>query len=193
MDFTSPCTPKPIPLPHGTPSSPLAHKRRRLPNGEPQFVFVTPSVPPLPSTPFRFAPGSGEVVGDEPAVQHLLSTVVDREQYSKRMLHVESHKKRQEFVAREQSDKQTKDSYGRHIIAYQLWWDHTYQPSLLQQDPGLQRLPAFPITAAKATMFLAYESTRAKVFHPSLLFLSADHDNCSGNLGTQIKSFQTQH
>jgi hypothetical protein len=130
MDFTSPCTRKPIPLPCGTPSSPLAHTWRCLPNGE-QFIVFTPPVPPLPLTPFRFAPGSGEVVGDEPAVLPLPSMVVDREQYSMRMLHAKSHKKWQEFVAREQNDKQTKDSYGRHIMAYQLWWDHVYQPQQL--------------------------------------------------------------
>jgi hypothetical protein len=111
------------------------------------------------------------------------------------MLHAESHKKRQEFVAWEQSDKQMKDSYGRHITAYQLWWDHIYQPQQLQKDPELQHLPAFPIRAAKATMFLAYESTQPKVCcPPSLLLLtSSDLVNCSTNLGAQLKPCRTRH
>jgi hypothetical protein len=165
-----------------------------LPNGKPQFIVFIPPVPPLPLAPFCFAPGSGEVVGDEPAVLLLLSMVVDQEQYSMQMLHAESHKKWQEFVAREQNNKQMKDSYGRHIMAYQLWWDHIYQLQQLQKDPELQCLPAFPITAAKAIMFLAYESTWPKVRRlPSLLLLtSSDLFNCSVNLGARLKPCRTR-
>lgn len=194
MDFTSPCIPKLIPLPCGTPSFLLAHKWHCLPNSKPQFVVFMPPVPSLLLTPFCFAPGSGEVAGDEPAVLPLLSTVVDWEQYSMQMLHAELHKKWQEFVTQEQSNKQTKDSCGRHITAYQLWWDHIYQLQELQKDLELQHLPAFLITAVKATMFLAYESMWPKVCClPSLLLLvSSDLFNCSANLGTQLKSKSCQ-
>lgn len=171
MGPSSPSMPKPIAiLHHGPPSSPLAHKRRRLASGEAQFIPFTPPGSPLPRTPFCFAPSSGEAINDEADVMLSPLTLADREQYSKRMLHMESHKKRQEYVAQEQNDKGTKDSYARHIAAYQLWWDHTYQPPLLHSDTSRERLPAFPITAGKAMMFLDYESTRPKVNH-SILFL----------------------
>jgi hypothetical protein len=162
MSFISPCTPKPIPS-RGPPSSPLIHKRRRLPGGNVQFILFTPPVPSLPPTPFCFAPDSDGVIDNEPAAMPPPMTLLEQEEYSKRMLHADSHKKRQEYVAREQNDKGTKDSYSRHIQAYQLWWDHIYQPSLLLSDPSRRRLPAFPITAAKAMMFLDYESARPKV------------------------------
>ena len=69
-------------------------------------------------------------------------------------------------VARkEQSDKSTSTSYARHIKAYVAWWD-AYQASVVAEDPDKVAIPAFPITAAKATMFMEYTSTRPKVSTP---------------------------
>jgi hypothetical protein len=77
-----------------------------------------------------------------------------------------------QIAHKEQSDKSTMISYARHVNAYTTWWD-TYQASVLNKDPGQVAIPAFPITAAKATMFLEYTSTRLKVSVP---FLSPMYD-----------------
>ncbi|KAH9178185.1 hypothetical protein EDB89DRAFT_1151160 [Lactarius sanguifluus] len=66
----------------------------------------------------------------------------------------------------EQSDKTTAATYRRHVNAYAMWWD-AYQASILLGDPTQVAIPAFPITAAKATMFLEYTSTRPKRRHGS--------------------------
>ncbi|KAN0134511.1 hypothetical protein V8E53_007657 [Lactarius tabidus] len=67
---------------------------------------------------------------------------------------------------KEQSDKSTATSYARHVDAYATWWE-TYQAGVLDKDPGQIAIPAFPITATKATMFLEYTSTRPKRRHGS--------------------------
>jgi hypothetical protein len=67
------------------------------------------------------------------------------------------------IAEQEQSDKLTTASYERHINSYAMWWD-TYQASVVNVDLTQVRIPAFPVTAAKATMFLEYTSTCPKVF-----------------------------
>ncbi len=66
---------------------------------------------------------------------------------------------------REQSDKSTANTYRRHVDRYKRWWQG-YQAEQASAIPGWTMIPAFPITAAKVSMFLGYESTREKVCHP---------------------------
>jgi hypothetical protein len=75
---------------------------------------------------------------------------------------------RHRITAKEQSDKSTTASYERHINNYVAWWA-VYQSSLVNADPSQIPIPAFPVTAAKATMFLEYTSTRPKVMPRSSL------------------------
>ena len=68
-----------------------------------------------------------------------------------------------QIAKQEQSDKLTMAAYERHINSYTTWWD-TYQVGVVNVDPTQVRIPAFPVTAVKATMFLEYTSTCLKVF-----------------------------
>jgi len=63
---------------------------------------------------------------------------------------------------KEQSDKTTTSSYERHIKAYTEWWSG-YQADVFKTNPTHVAIPAFPVTPAKATMFLEYTSTHPKV------------------------------
>jgi hypothetical protein len=72
------------------------------------------------------------------------------------------------IAGQEQSDKSTTGSYERHINSYVTWWD-TYQARVVNANPTQVAIPAFPVTAAKATMFLEYTRTRPKVPHPPFL------------------------
>lgn len=143
------------------PGSPLSHKRRR-------FVASLSSPPlqlrdeddsdlededplgglPMPSHPNHSVP----VSTDSPACM----------QQSVDLLEAASQAVRLRIAQKEQSDKSTMASYARHVDAYTAWWA-TYQNSILEEYPNQVSIPAFPITAAKATMFLEYTSTRPKV------------------------------
>jgi hypothetical protein len=58
--------------------------------------------------------------------------------------------------------KATPATYERHINHYVDWWT-SYQAAEINGDSTKTVIPAFPIMAAKATMFLDYTSTSAKV------------------------------
>ena len=88
--------------------------------------------------------------------------VSPRTQRSVASLETASQTVRLALAAKEQSDKSTTGTYGRHIKAYIEWWD-IFQMDVVKADPAKATIPALPITAAKATMFLNYTSTRAKV------------------------------
>ncbi|KAI9444387.1 hypothetical protein BJY52DRAFT_1082616, partial [Lactarius psammicola] len=64
-------------------------------------------------------------------------------------------------VKQEQGDKTTADTYQRHVDRYEKWWEG-YQVERASTIPGWTAIPAFPITATKASMYLGYESTREK-------------------------------
>jgi hypothetical protein len=66
------------------------------------------------------------------------------------------------LAVKEQSDKSTPATYERHINHYVDWWAG-YQAAEVNGDLTKTVIPAFPVMAAKATMFLDYTSTRAKV------------------------------
>lgn len=81
-------------------------------------------------------------------------------------LEADSQAARLAHASQEQSDKSTAGTYKRHVDRYVKWWV-SYQAEKLDALPGWTTIPAFPITPAKAAMFLGYESTREKVC-PSL-------------------------
>jgi hypothetical protein len=81
-------------------------------------------------------------------------------------LDARSHSVRLAKVQLEQRDKSTSVTYGRHITRYEKWWSMD-QVEYVKLHPGWTRIPAFPITPAKAWVFLEHESTREKVWFPS--------------------------
>lgn len=85
-----------------------------------------------------------------------------RMQHSVSSLEAASQAVHLRLATKEQSDKSTPATYQRHIDSYITWWDG-YQAAEISGDCTKTAIPAFPITAAKATMFLDYTSTRAKV------------------------------
>ena len=128
----------------------------------------------LPSSSSSASPGTGSPVqmpGDLSAqMQHSVSH-----------LEVASQAVRLRIAEQEQSDKSTTASYERHINSYVTWWD-TYQAGVVNVDPTQVRIPAFPVTAAKATMFLEYTSTRPKVsfIRSCALLLTVFHPPSAG-------------
>jgi hypothetical protein len=71
-----------------------------------------------------------------------------------------------EMVQKEQRDKMTKRLYDRSLENYCEWWEQQ-QVKIVASDANWIAILAFPITAAKVTMFLKYESTREKrVYFP---------------------------
>ncbi|KAH9042416.1 hypothetical protein EDB84DRAFT_1256423, partial [Lactarius hengduanensis] len=76
-------------------------------------------------------------------------------------LEADSQAARLARAKREQSDKSTAVTYKRHVERYETWWEG-YQVERASAIPGWTTIPAFPITAAKASMFLGYKSTREK-------------------------------
>lgn len=97
-----------------------------------------------------------------------------RMQHSVSSLEAASQAVRLRLATKEQSDKSTPATYQRHIDNYVTWWDG-YQAAEISGDSTKTAIPAFPITAAKATMFLDYTSTRVKVqfFLPIILFVKS--------------------
>jgi hypothetical protein len=87
-----------------------------------------------------------------------------RMQHSVNRLEAASQAVRLRLATKEQSDKSTPATYRRHVDSYVAWWD-AFQAAEITGDSAKTAIPALPITAAKATMFLDYTSTRAKVSH----------------------------
>jgi len=87
-------------------------------------------------------------------------------QHSLKKLNAASHAVRLRQVALKQHDKQTARTYSLAVSSYEKWWGQ-YQIQLHAEDPQWTTIPAFPITAAKAVMFLEYETSRPKVNSPS--------------------------
>ncbi|KAJ7201443.1 hypothetical protein C8J57DRAFT_1102934, partial [Mycena rebaudengoi] len=77
------------------------------------------------------------------------------------LLEAESHAIRLQSQVKEQEDKGTSKTYGRHLTSYQNWWDSS-EADKVSKNPQVVAIPALPITAAKVAMFLQYESTREK-------------------------------
>jgi hypothetical protein len=78
------------------------------------------------------------------------------------MLEHESHELRLRIGEKELEGKGTAKSYPRQVQNYQLWFD-TDQVRIAAEDSTRTPIPAFPVTAAKVSMFLHHESTCEKV------------------------------
>jgi len=142
---------------HHSPPSPLTEKRRRL-NSAPAFdqantdtrvdgVMTPPAPVAMLGTPSRTLTHAAP----SPRMQHSMDS-----------LEAASQVVRLGLAMKEQSNKSTPATYERHINHYVDWWT-SYQAVEINGDLTKTVIPAFPITAAKATMFLDYTSTRAKV------------------------------
>ena len=83
-------------------------------------------------------------------------------QASLAMLDADSQAARLARTNNEQNNKSTGKTYQRHIDRYEKWWV-IYQADQTAKIPGRTSIPAFPITAAKVSMFLEYECSREKV------------------------------
>jgi hypothetical protein len=77
-------------------------------------------------------------------------------------LNAGSHTIRLRQAVLEQHDKQTAQTYSLAISSYEKCWGQ-YQMQLHVDDLLWTTIPAFPIMAAKAVMFLEYETTPPKV------------------------------
>ncbi|GBE89073.1 hypothetical protein SCP_1500760 [Sparassis crispa] len=82
-------------------------------------------------------------------------------------LEAASHEVRMDIAKRSQSDRGTGISYERHVRNYFSWWA-TFQLQETAKVSGCIAIPAELITAAKAVMFLQYESTHPKRKHGSV-------------------------
>lgn len=89
-------------------------------------------------------------------------------------LKTESHALRVARASKEQNDKSTGKTYMRHINCYVRWWE-AYQDSQCEEMPSWTPIPAFPITASRAAMYLEYESSREKVNGHCSLYLASSH------------------
>jgi hypothetical protein len=124
---------------------------------------------PLPFETTRLASVEGDLTPTAPTVLTFPSLLPsgpappsDGLQASLAALEVKSHAVRLAKVRLEQSDKSTALTYGRHITRYEKWWADD-QEEYVEKHPGWTCIPAFPITPAKACVFLEHESTREKV------------------------------
>lgn len=134
----------------GTPASPLTHKRQRC------------GVAAAKAVPDTFAGGiplRSRLNADDTnrAVLESAGMLVSLAKLEK-----DSHVVRLRQAESEQQDKQTENTYKRAVNSYEKWWLE-YQVELLALDASYTPIPAFPVTAAKAVMFLDYETKRPKV------------------------------
>ncbi|KAL6300578.1 hypothetical protein BKA93DRAFT_829023 [Sparassis latifolia] len=102
-------------------------------------------------------PGAPRVVAGAAA----LATVAGSLQQSIAQLELESHDARVKKAKLDQDDKQTGSSYDRHVQNYIKYWT-AFQTERRQKAPDEVPIPAFPITALKASFFLEYEMSREK-------------------------------
>ncbi|KAH0832250.1 hypothetical protein J3R83DRAFT_13225 [Lanmaoa asiatica] len=77
------------------------------------------------------------------------------------LLKQETHEARLRLGEKEMEGKGTAKSYPRQVHNYQTWFDAA-QAHVVKKDPTRVVIPAFPITATKAAMFLQHESTHEK-------------------------------
>ena len=108
--------------------------------------------------------------------------VIEAESQAARMAHAEQ----------EQRDKATAKTYARHVTKYQDWWKRD-QEQRMKTTPGWTEIPALPITAAKAALFLDYEAKREKVCLPSpssLLWLLSTEQGETEKGGAQVHHSQ---
>jgi hypothetical protein len=90
------------------------------------------------------------------------SSVADTQKFSYDALEARSHLLRQTHAAKDQEGKRTGAIYDRHLTAYQTWWDAD-QANYIVQNPSFEAIPSLPITVAKVTFLLNYETSRPQV------------------------------
>ncbi|KAJ7663771.1 hypothetical protein DFH06DRAFT_1128158 [Mycena polygramma] len=165
-------------IPYSPSASPVTRKRARLVCTPSSSLPATPtrrSVPALPHSPYRFNANNEVVDNPSPPVssQPVFAPTIPAAtvslpqagadasamQHAMDALEARSHLIRQAVAAEEQSDKETAATYARQIRSYEAWWILS-QARLLQDDAAHVVIPAFPITAAKVTVYLEYETTR---------------------------------
>jgi len=135
----------------------------------PTDLGVGVTQPLLPDVPLICASVGQMPVGTSRSAQAPPSP---RMQHSEDHLEAASQAVRLRVATEERSDKSTPATYERHVNSYINWWE-CYQAAEVNSDPKKTAIPAFPITAAKVTMFLDYTSTRPKVsVAPIHLYLS---------------------
>jgi hypothetical protein len=78
------------------------------------------------------------------------------------ILEVESHAIQLKQVKKVQGEKGTGDAYGWRISHHETWWTQQ-QAQRHEVDTAWVMIPAFPVTATKAALFLEYERTQEKV------------------------------
>lgn len=154
---------------NASPTSPLAYKRQRLNSASVSPLQSAATAlfipPPLPPSPYRFA-SDGTVVDArviEPSTKKVPSGKRLLDQSTALLaLDMDAHQITKAVRAKEQDDKETKKNYARHVKHYQEFWLTT---TYAVGDPATGRapIPAFPITVAKAVIFLQFESTRPQV------------------------------
>jgi hypothetical protein len=131
----------------------------------------SPSGPGLPTvqlTPANYTSGPVNVDVDRSFSPRPLPDVVSPPtgmQASLAALEANLHVAHLAHAKREQSDKSTSGTYKRHVDRYEKWWMH-YQAEQSASIDGWTAIPAFPITAAKVSMFLGHKFTRVKVHIP---------------------------
>jgi hypothetical protein len=180
LELFSPLLPPPF-APF-SPSSPLRHKRRRFDTNsnppplsfqaedvdmrsedEDEMAALPENLPTSHTYSLNLHCGSSSSSVSPGSSARIPTDLSAQMQHSVSHLEAASQAVRLRIAEQEQSDKSTTASYERHINSYATWWD-TYQADVVNMDPTQVRIPAFPVTAAKATMFLEYTSTRPKVF-----------------------------
>ncbi|KAJ7148156.1 hypothetical protein C8R43DRAFT_1194964 [Mycena crocata] len=119
-------------------------------------------IPTLPISPYRF--NSDGVVVDTTQPEAMVdetrpAAVVLNAEAAMLALDADAHEITKAVRAKEQDDKETKGSYGRHVVNFQTFWSTTSY-AVGDTAAGLAPIPAFPVTVAKAIMFLQYESSR---------------------------------
>jgi len=79
------------------------------------------------------------------------------------VLEAESHQHRMAIQDSITSGKGTEVAYARHVKNYEDWWLRDQNRRMSEAGATWKEIPAHPITAAKAALFLHYEMMRPKV------------------------------
>ena len=103
----------------------------------------------LPSpAPCHFENNSDMIVVNIPTLQPQTNPVMASMEDSLAILEAKSHAVQQEYMKKEQDDKEMKNAYGRHVKSYVDWW-MMLQAHLVDENPTHFQIPAFPITVVK--------------------------------------------
>ncbi|KAG1836422.1 hypothetical protein F4604DRAFT_1692867 [Suillus subluteus] len=116
---------------------------------EPELPTVTKRSPPLPSPSLGLSPPdhtTSSLIGINRSLARLDATL---------------HGIWMRISAEERSDKGTADAYSRRVRDYVMWWDQ-YQHECSEQEECWTVVPAFPVTATKAALFVNHKKTHKK-------------------------------